>query len=97
MRRTTSSGPTVDHGQVSPAARPSAGVRVAAVEAVLDVARRPVHRGEITAALRRIGRTSDTLDHVSAALAHLNHESRAHPVGSGYWSAGPAVLEQEGR
>jgi hypothetical protein len=27
----------------------------------------------------------------------LNRESRAHPVGSGYWSAGPVVLEQQGR
>lgn len=70
--------------------------RVAAVEAVLDVAQRPVHRGEITEALRRLGRTSDTLDHVSAALAHLNREARAHPVGGGYWSAGPVALEQGG-
>lgn len=70
--------------------------RVTAVEAVLEVARRPVHRGEITEALKRLGRSSDTLDHVSAALAHLNREARAHPVGGGYWSAGPHALEQEG-
>lgn len=69
--------------------------RVAAIEAVLDVAARPVHRSEITEALTRLGRTSDTLDHVSAALAHLNREGRAHPVGGGYWSTGPAALEAE--
>lgn len=70
--------------------------RVGAVEAVLQVARQPVHRSQVAEALVRLGRTSDSLDHVSAALAHLNREGRAHPVGNGYWASGPAPLGSGG-
>jgi gamma-glutamyltranspeptidase len=61
--------------------------RAAAVESVLKVAGRPVHRGDIAEALKRLGR-SDTLESVSAALAYLNKSGKAHPVGDGYWAAG---------
>jgi hypothetical protein len=59
--------------------------RAAAVESVLKVAGRPVHRSEVTEALKRLGRTGDTLEYVSAALAYLNREGRARPTGDGYW------------
>jgi|ERR1700722_3408077 len=67
--------------------------RAAAVDSVLKVAGRPVHRSEIVEALKRLGR-SDTLESVSAALAHLNRSARAHPVGDGFWTA--TILQVSG-
>jgi hypothetical protein len=62
--------------------------RAATVEWVLKVADGPVHRTDVAEALERLGRSSDTLESVSAALAYLNRSGRAHPVGDGYWAAG---------
>lgn len=64
--------------------------RAAAVESVLKIAGRPVHRSEITEALMRLGRTGDSLEYVSAALAYLNREGRARPTGDGFWVFGNA-------
>jgi hypothetical protein len=69
--------------------------RAAAVESVLRAAGRPVHRTEVTEALSRLGRNSDTLEYVSAALAYLNRAGRARPTGDGFWTfTEPKPLEK---
>ncbi|MHB8457449.1 MAG: hypothetical protein ACYDBS_07140, partial [Acidimicrobiales bacterium] len=59
--------------------------RASAVELVLMTADQPVHRTDITEALRRVGRTKETIENVSAALAYLKTAGRAEPLGDGYW------------
>jgi hypothetical protein len=66
--------------------------RATAVESVLQVANKPIHRTDITDALGRLGRVSDTLESVSAALAYLNRSGRARPIGDGYWEVGKAAM-----
>ncbi len=60
--------------------------RATAVELVLRVAARPVHRTDIAEILQRVGRPKDNLREVSAALAYLHRIGKAKPVGDGIWA-----------
>jgi hypothetical protein len=78
--------------------------RTDAVLRVLHLAEgRQMHRKALTERLSELGRTNDTLEHVSAALAYLAQGNKVTAVGQGWWrygspqenpySAEPAVEE----